>query len=529
LILAWTDARTPPGLSGQQDIYARRITAIGDSMWLANGVALCSAAGAQHSPALASDGAGGAIVAWVDERNPIAPAIYARRVDALGIPLWGSNGILLGAASADEGAPQIVSDGAGGAIVVWVDSRTPPGGANLYAQRLHSSGALLWPSGGIALSGVAIAPSQLTAVSDGAAGALVAWTNHFFYDDSVFDLRIQRVTASGALPWTGDGVKLRSAAFDYTRPALATDGTGGAIACWSDRATRQGPWSLRAARVDGSGLLPWAQEAELSSDSPAPFAPVLVPSGLGTAIAGWFGDGPGGTGRDVYAQRIGPPGAFWVSGGVAVTSAPLDQEYLAAASDGLGGAVFVWSDPREETPGSHVWDILAQRVDLSGATMWAEDGVPVCDAPGPQDQPVVVPDGNAGALVAWRDARPTAIGSDVYAQNVRANGSLGVSAVAVGRDAGATGLWLAPGANPVRGGGVAFRFRLPAEGDARLALCDLAGRRVRVLASGWHSAGAHEARWDGRDAAGAIAPAGVYFARLEWGGQSVARRFALVK
>ncbi len=47
-----------------------------------------------------------------------------------------------------------------------------------------------------------------------------------------------------------------------------------------------------------------------------------------------------------------------------------------------------------------------------------------------------------------------------------------------------------------------IRFDLPAAGQVRLVVYDLAGRLVRVLVEGEVSAGSHEAVWDGRDATG---------------------------
>jgi flagellar hook assembly protein FlgD len=53
---------------------------------------------------------------------------------------------------------------------------------------------------------------------------------------------------------------------------------------------------------------------------------------------------------------------------------------------------------------------------------------------------------------------------------------------------------------------------------------------VRTLAAGEPTgAGRHEATWNGRDATGQAAPAGVYFYRLDAGGQSLTRRMTLLK
>jgi hypothetical protein len=95
---------------------------------------------------------------------------------------------------------------------------------------------------------------------------------------------------------------------------------------------------------------------------------------------------------------------------------------------------------------------------------------------------------------------------------------LGVESPAIPRTS-----WLAPPApNPARGGSV-FHFGLPRAGNVALVLHDVAGRRVRELASGHLEAGVHEARWDGRDDRGELVPSGVYFATLETGGAVLKR------
>jgi phosphatidylserine/phosphatidylglycerophosphate/cardiolipin synthase-like enzyme len=73
-------------------------------------------------------------------------------------------------------------------------------------------------------------------------------------------------------------------------------------------------------------------------------------------------------------------------------------------------------------------------------------------------------------------------------------------------------------------------YTLPADdGRVSLGVFDLSGRLVKQLVSGSLSAGSHEARWDGRDASGAPAPAGLYFYRLRTSLGSTTRRLVLAR
>jgi hypothetical protein len=82
-----------------------------------------------------------------------------------------------------------------------------------------------------------------------------------------------------------------------------------------------------------------------------------------------------------------------------------------------------------------------------------------------------------------------------------------------------------PAPNPGRGPTL-FRFALPRAGRVTLTLFDVQGREVRRLADGPLVEGQHVVRWDGRDAAGREVSTGLYFARLEWGGQRIVARLA---
>lgn len=78
--------------------------------------------------------------------------------------------------------------------------------------------------------------------------------------------------------------------------------------------------------------------------------------------------------------------------------------------------------------------------------------------------------------------------------------------------------------NPAHGSAT-LRFSLARAGEARLEVLDASGRRVRTLEQGTLAAGAHEVRWDGRDAAGHATSPGLYWARLLVDGEARTQRF----
>ena len=82
--------------------------------------------------------------------------------------------------------------------------------------------------------------------------------------------------------------------------------------------------------------------------------------------------------------------------------------------------------------------------------------------------------------------------------------------------------------SPARGA-ANVRFDLPRPGRVRLDLYDVRGRLVRTLVDGPCAAGTHPAHWDGRDAAGVPAAAGIYFLRLEAAGETKSGKLALLR
>jgi len=74
-----------------------------------------------------------------------------------------------------------------------------------------------------------------------------------------------------------------------------------------------------------------------------------------------------------------------------------------------------------------------------------------------------------------------------------------------------------------------IRYRLPAAQEVTLAVHDLRGRLVRVLAEGCLAAGEHSATWDGLDRRGAEVAAGIYLLRLQSPGGVLSRKLVLAR
>lgn len=97
-----------------------------------------------------------------------------------------------------------------------------------------------------------------------------------------------------------------------------------------------------------------------------------------------------------------------------------------------------------------------------------------------------------------------------------------------GGSSSATAAAAAPHPNPT-GGPTAISFSLDRPGPVRVEIHDARGRLVRVVLDEERAPGAHEARWDGRDAQGRALPDGIYFGRVSGPSGVTSHKIVLVQ
>ncbi len=383
------------------------------AQWPADSVAkitICNASGDQKYPEIASDGAGGAIIVWQDGRTS-SKMIYAQRVDSAGVVKWAANGILVSNADNSQ-LPQIASDGAGGAYITWFDMRKGWPDGTVAVQRVTADGQILWTTNGVILDSLASSWPYPTIVSYGVGGAIVTWIG------SNGEIFAQKVDQSGDLQWTSGRVQLAIAG---GLPQITTDGAGGAIVAFYKYDPDARYTHVFAQRVNSSGLVLGSVVGDTIcvADNYQHY-PEPVPDGNGGAIIGWL-DSRFSSESYVFAQRLGASGiSGWQWNGTQVSTI---QGYsrMKIASDGAGGAIFAWL-------GGNSSDVYVQRIDGSGMPQWVsplrltENTMPSI--------PRIIWDGVDGAYVIWEDGGL----AKVRVQHVTAAGTLGFESV--GRAAG---------------------------------------------------------------------------------------------
>ncbi len=423
IIIGWRDLQFTSNVMLGGEIYAQKFSAEGVMQWDTNGIPVNLPFGKDShadAPGMVKSVDGTVIAVWIRWGNSwYDPTIlYAQRLDGNGNRLWNNN-LRIFNRSGGQGWYKLASDHAGGLVVVsmyangtWNNTRK-----DIIAQRISATGEVLWSNEGMDICMAEDDQMNPAIACDSDGSVYIVWEDE--RRDENGDIYAQKIDTSGTLQWIEDGFVISENDHGQDYPVVISDGKGGAIFAWVE--TIMGSqYGLHAQRINKSGSLAWGTDGILICSSTVWSAPAMVPDGKGGAIIAWIDTR--GEDNDIYAQRIDSSGVTqWGENGMVVTNASGTQTDLAAISDGDGGIMIAWDDFRNDPNYS---DIYAQRINGSGETVWQTNGVAVSINAGQQLYPSLVADGEGGAVIVWDDMR---VGTtyDIYAQHVDKNGHVG--------------------------------------------------------------------------------------------------------
>lgn len=392
IIVVWQDT----GGGGADNIWAQRLNSNRVRQWGDAGVVVSSATGRQILPEIVSDGAGGVIVTWLDLRAGNND-VYAQRMNAAGVAQWTTNGKAVAVVTgSNRYAPKIIEDGAGGAIIAWSDDRN--GDTDIYVQHLNAAGTPYWTANGNRMVEPGYNQTSPQIISDNAGGAIIAWQD---YNDVSLgsDIRANHLKSDGTFDAPVGGWWIRVYTGEQTNPRLTGDGEGGAIVAWED--TSSGPADIYAQRIKLSepvSATAWGPVVKVTGASGAQSGTQIISDGAGGAILAWVDPRAGN--KDIYAQRINASGSIlWGTDGKAVTTASGDQDSVQLATDGSNGALIAWVD-QSTSPKK----VFLQGIQAGSTPLWTAGGVVVSNSSSGtfQDQVQIISDANHQAFLTWR-------------------------------------------------------------------------------------------------------------------------------
>jgi hypothetical protein len=408
-IMVWQDRRDGYG----DKLFLQRVSPTGSFLWQTDGIKLTNTLGYQYYPQVISDGKGGVLIVWQDNRSGYDYDIYAQRVDCNGAISWGANGLLVCGAQGHQYNPQLVTDGSGGIIVVWQDRRN--GQFDIYTQRIDSLGQKKWLTDGQPVCTDTSNQIEPKLIIDHKGGTIIAWSDYRLGTGST-DIYSQRILSTGLTAWTANGLPVCTSPNTQFNIQMVSDTIGGVILAWQDRRNTTYD-NIFSQRIDANGIIKWAANGiQLAQVSGTQNYPQIASDRTGGAIVVWQ-DNRRGTDYDIYGQRINREGVLlWAPTGVPICGANGHQYNPQLVMQGTSSIV-VWQDKRLND-----YDIYAQRLNSLGQPYWTTDGNPVSTSPLDQFMPQLTSDSLYGAIVAWADYHLNNGSTDIYTHRIGANG-----------------------------------------------------------------------------------------------------------
>ena len=494
-IIVWEDNR-----DSDTKIYAQRLDSAGVAKWTNNGILICSATGSKQ-PQLTSDGAGGAIITWFDMRYGWPNStVSVQRVNPLGDTLWQSNGIVVAQQANSWSYPVITGYGIDGAVVAWIGID-----GEIYAQKIDTSGAIKWNGGGVLIDSSGGEPQI---VVDDAGGAIVTW---FDYDHTQqvtsTNIFAQRVNVDGQILWTVSDT-ICNAPYYQQHPCLTADGNGGAIISWIDSRTQNDTAYIYAQKVSATGVPAWDINGIRISDIKSYFRSYIATDNEGGAILTWLGTGYNG---EVHVQRINEDGTReW----------PLDVRLTFGTNpsipkiieDGFGGAFVSWTATNQ---------LHLQHLNPQGVSSFAIEGKIVSIGHG-EDFQSMCTDENGSVMLSWKDMRPI-YSTDIYAHKITVPGLVTEVRDNKMRDIPSDFSISQNYPNPFNPS-TTISFALPKASIVELKIFNLLGQEVATLLNEEKSAGNYKINYNASEVT-----SGVYFYRIKAGDFVQTQKMILLK
>ncbi len=406
--------------SGNYNVRMQRLNAQGVPQWTTNGILISDNQQATWLTDwdMAADNANHAILVFPDTRNGGANVV-AYRISPTGSFLWGDDGIVLSTGDGNY-SPKVTVTAAGNAIIAWPQEDV------IHVQKIGPTGAMPWGSAGITLSQTGITfswPQLLPVGSD-------EFIMKYFQDSGTFPaitrhVYAQKYNAAGSGVWSSPTVVSNAGgitAWTQIFP-FVNDGSDGFYICWHDDRDNNMLASTWVHHISNAGapLFP-ANGVEASTmGGRNHFYPYLdLPPGSSDVFVFWNEMDADQNNRGIYGQKLSSAGSrLWVTTGkVFIEISPTDVLPDGVRHSPTDVVVFY-----EESMGGSNYQLKAMRVDANGDYIWTPSSKTICSVASAKVHTEVNNFANNQWILSWEDDRNGQ--SDIYAQNIQLDGSLG--------------------------------------------------------------------------------------------------------
>jgi len=216
VFVVWSDYRHRP--DERFELYGQRLDNQGNLLWNPEGMKLTADSTNHKSPQLYDDGHEGFIVVYENSTD-----IGAQRVNSEGQILWDSTGIFLTKAPDYQCIPKTCRASESTFITIWADFRySHDFDGDIYMQSFDLRGNILWEADGIPAVHWSYSQGYLDyghdVVADGQGGAVVVWVDWRLLNIGNTVLFADRFSPQGQSMWQVTGKQLGN---EITNGALA--------------------------------------------------------------------------------------------------------------------------------------------------------------------------------------------------------------------------------------------------------------------------------------------------------------------
>ncbi len=285
-----------------------------------------------------------------------------------------------------------------------------------------------------------VVPQVATA---GNGNTYIAW---YSLEGGNYNVRMQLYDVQGNELWASGGLLVSSHPSEtwVTDFKLSTDKENCAIVGFHD--IRNGNSNIHVYRIGPTGQFFWGVNGlSLSNNTAFEPYPFIAVTDNNDVVFAWESQDTAGK-SIIRMQRVAPDSTrLWGPDGIIFQSATSNENYIwpELVPGNNNSAILVF----HKRTGSwmNAKDLYAQKFDLNGAPVWAND-VPVYVGPGIPiiPQTCVEPDSLGGAVVCWHDTRAGNGMFNVYVQHIQANGTLVMPAGGVAVSTGGSFIQMNP-------------------------------------------------------------------------------------
>lgn len=374
-IVAFQDIRT-----GNNEVYAYKLSEDGDFVWGADGVALSANGRFNVNPVIAVNPDNSAVIAWPSSSNTGGDdVVLIHRLEADGTLTW-PQAVILGEAGFNFTWPSILPMENNRFMIVCYKEWGPYWAPNriILAQKYEPDGTPIWASPAVLFNGATPLYVHPVVTGDGSGGAFVAWyyekiSNHL----STF---VNHVDNDGTVTMEANGTEAcTDQSTLHMEPDICCDtATNDVYVFWRSSNLLQSQFGLGAQRLSVTGERIWGNNGITLVPLGAPQTAILSASEVstGAVIAYLIGSA---TTSTLQAIRIDPDGnTVWTPPVITVSNSPNGKDDVVNGGLHNGQVVYAWTDGRNGNNNIYAQNLIedgsmgpvSQSMQVDPDTLW---------------------------------------------------------------------------------------------------------------------------------------------------------------